>query len=46
MSNQQLAEEIQITIIKTFEKWNLHSSFIGNIRDADVADMQLISKFN
>ena len=46
MSNQQLAEEIQVTIIKTFEKCNLHSSFIGNIRDADVADMQLKSTFN
>ena len=46
MSNQQLAEEIQITIIKTFEQWNLHSSFIGNIRDAHVADMRLISTFD
>ena len=46
MSNQQLAEEIQITIIKTFEKWNAHSSFTGNIRGADLADMQLISTFN
>ena len=33
-------------IIRKFKKRKVHSSFIDNIWDADLADMQLISKFN
>ena len=34
------------SIIKNFEKTKLHSLFMDNICGADLADMQLISKFN
>ena len=34
------------SIIKNFEKTKLHSLFMDNIWGADLADMQLISKFN
>ena len=44
--NRQFAEELYKPIIRTFEKRNVHSSFIGNIWGGDLADMQLISKFN
>ena len=33
-------------IIRNFEKRKVHSSFKGNIWDADFANMLLISKFN
>ena len=46
MSNKELAEELQKPIIKKFKKRKVHSSFIDNIWGADLADMQLISKFN
>ena len=46
MSNQQLAEELHKRIIKKFENRKVHLSFIDNIWGADLADMQLISKFN
>ena len=46
MSNKELAEELYKPVIKNFEKRKLYSSFIGNIWGADLADMQLISKFN
>ena len=46
MSNKELAEELHKTIIKKFKKRKLHLSFINNIWGADLADMQLISKFN
>ena len=39
MSNQELAE-------KNFGKQKVHSSFMNNVWGADLADMQLISKFN
>ena len=45
-SNKELAEELQKPIIRKFKKRTAHSSFIDNIWDADLADMQLISKFN
>ena len=45
-SNKQLAEESQKTIIRKFNKRKVHSPFIDNIWGADLADMQLISKFN
>ena len=44
--NQQLAEELHKPNITKFEKRKLYSSFKDNIWDADIADMQSISKFN
>ena len=46
MSNKELAEELHKPINRKFEKRKVHSSFIDNIWGADLADMQLISKFN
>ena len=46
MPDQILAEELHQTVIRIFEKRKVHSSFIGNIWDADLAVMQLISKFH
>ena len=46
MSNQQLAEELNKPNIKKFEKRKVYSSFKDNIRGVDLADMQLISKYN
>ena len=44
--NQQLAEELHKPIIKTFEKRKVHAAFKDNIWDADLADMQLLSRYN
>ena len=44
--NEQLTEELHKAIIKNFKKREVCSSFKDNIWDADLADMQLISKFN
>ena len=41
----QLAEEKHLPIFKEFEKRKVYSSFKENIWDADLADMQLISKY-
>ena len=46
ISDKELAEELQKLIIRKFNKRKAHSSFIDNIWGADLADMQLISKFN
>ena len=46
ISNKQLAEELHKPIIRKFNKRKVLSPFIDNIRGADLADMQLISKFN
>ena len=46
MSNKELAEELQKPIIRKFKKRKVDSSFIDNVWSADLADMQLISKFN
>ena len=46
VQNQKLAEELHKPIIRKFEKRKLHSSFIDNVWGADLADMQLISKFD
>ena len=43
---QQLAEELHKQIIKKLKKRRVYSSFKDNIWGADLADMQLISKFN
>ena len=44
--NKELADELQKPIIRKFNKKKVHSSFIDNIWGTDLADMQLISKFN
>ena len=44
--NQQLAEELHKPIIRKFKKRKVDSAFKDNIWDADLADMQLISKYN
>ena len=44
--NKKLAEELHKTIIRTVNKRNVDSPFIDNVWEADLADMQLISKFN
>ena len=44
--NEQLEEELHRPIIKKFEKRKVYSTFKDNIWGADLADMQLISKFN
>ena len=46
LQNQQLAEEFHIPIITKFKKRKLYSAFKNNIWGADLADTQLISKFN
>ena len=46
MSDQQLAEELHRPITKKFKKWKVQSPFMDNIWVTDLADMQLISKFN
>ena len=46
ISNKQIAEELHKPIIRKFEKRKVHSSFVDNIWGADLADMQLMSKFN
>ena len=46
MLNKGLAEELPKPIIRKFEKRKVHSPFTDNICVADLADMQLISKFN
>ena len=44
--NEQLAEELHKPIIKSFKKRTVYSGIKGDIWGADLADMQLISKFN
>ena len=44
--NEQLAEELNKPIIRNFKKIAVYSGFRDNIWGADLADMQLISKFN
>ena len=46
MLNKGLAEELPKPIIRKFKKRKVHSPFTDNICVADLADMQLISKFN
>ena len=45
-SSQQLPEELHKPIIRKFKKRWLYSSFKENIWGADLADIQLISKYN
>ena len=44
--NIQLANELHKPIIKKFKKRKVYSSFRDNIWGVDLADMQLLSKFN
>ena len=44
--NLQLAKELHKPIIRNFKKRTVYSGFRDNIWGADLADMQLISKFN
>ena len=44
--NEQLAEEFHKPIITTFKTITVYSRFKDNIWSADLADMQLISKFH
>ena len=46
MQNKELAKEVLKSIIRKFEKQKVHSFFKDNIWGVNVADMQLISKFN
>ena len=46
MPNQQVANELHKPIIENFKKRRVYSSFKDNIWGADLADMQLVSKFN
>ena len=46
MSNKELAEELHKAIIRKFNKRKVHPPSIDNICVDDLADMQLISKFN
>ena len=44
--NEQLAEELHKLIISKFEKRKVYSTFKDNIWGVDLADMQLLSKYN
>ena len=45
-SNEELAEKLHKLIITKFNKRKVHLSFMDNMRDTDLTDMQFISKFN
>ena len=44
--NEQLANELHKPIIRKFEKRGVYSTFKDNIWGVDLADMQLLSKYN
>ena len=44
--NEQLANELHKAIIRKFEKRKVYSTFKDNIWGVDLADMQLLSKYN
>ena len=44
--NVQLADEIHKPITRKFKNKKVYSAFKGNIWSADLADMQLLSKYN
>ena len=44
--NEQLGEELHKPIIRKFEKRMVHAAFKDNIWGADLANMQLLSKYN
>ena len=45
-NNKELAKELPKPIIINFKKRTVYSGFKNNIWGADLADMELISKFN
>ena len=45
MQSKELLQELHKPITKKIEKPKVHSSFTDNIWDADLADMQLLSKY-
>ena len=46
MSNQQLTEELNKPVTRKFEKQKVHLSFVDKIWSADLANMQIIKRFN
>ena len=46
MSNKKVLEELHKLIVRKFQNGKVHSSFIDKILGVDLADMQLIGKFN
>ena len=44
--NIQLADQLHKSIIRKFKKRKMYSSFRDNIWGVDLADMQLLSKYN
>ena len=46
MKNKELPEELHRKVRKTKEKRKVNLNVIGNIWVSDLADMQLLSKFN
>ena len=46
LQNEQLPEELHKPIIRKLEKRKVYSTFKDNIWDVDLADMQLLSKYN
>ena len=46
VSSKELAEQLHKPIIRKINKGKVHLSFIVNIWGVDIADMQVISKFN
>ena len=46
LQNEQLAEELHKLIIRKFEKRRVYSTLKDDIWGADLADMQLLSKYN
>ena len=46
IENIQLADKLHKPIITKFKKRKVHSSFRDNVWGIDLADMQLLSKFN
>ena len=46
MSIHDLTEELHKPIMRKLEKQKVHSSFIDNISGANLANMQIISRFN
>ena len=46
MSSKEIVEELRKPIITKFEKRKVHSSFMDNIRVADLADIQFIVKID
>ena len=46
LENEQLANELHEPIIRKFEKRKVYSTFKDNIWGVDLADMQLLSKYN